>query len=132
MKCIFCGHALRRESCYDSNIEAWACRDCKVPKYSTVYRQLYYVDQNDMLHDLIKIDDWCITRWYKSRIIPLEFSLIYKDVIGVMRGVVGYNGTDPEPISINPPSVRINGIVKIDTTNLESIKHKLSTWITFS
>ena len=133
MKCIFCNELLKEEEVYAKDLlEVFACRDCKRPAHSTVYRQIYYKGKRDLIQDLIMVDYWCITRWYKSDTNSNGYSLIYKDVIGVMRGLVSLHNLDPEPVSINAPVCKIDHIVNIDTTNLKSFRHKLSTWITFS
>lgn len=132
MKCIFCQGVLKEETSYANNLQVFACRDCKLPKHVTVYRQLYEVCKKELLHELIMVDDFCITKRYKSEISSQECTLIYSGVIGVMRGITSNSPLDPEPVSIHAPFCQIDHIINTDVSNLDKLKQKLSTWITFS
>lgn len=132
MKCLFCLKFLTEEDSYAEELQIFACRDCQLPKYSTVYRQLYKLGERDLLHELIMVDDYCITKRYKSQTSLEEYSLVYKGIIGVMKGITSMHYLDPEPVTIHPPACKFDHIITVDASNLENLKHKLSTWITFS
>ena len=130
--CILCFRQMKQEDSHNQKLEALACRGCRHPNHDTIYRRINIIGNDRVLHDLIMVDEYCISRWYKSHANSHEHSLIYREVVGVMKGIYSFNKIDPEPISLSDPVFKINSIINISTSNLDTFKHKLSTWITFS
>lgn len=130
--CIFCHKEMKLEISHNDRLDVFACRDCQKPKYKTVYRCISYRNDPNIAHDLILVDDYCITRWYQSLITVSPYTLIYRNVVGVLKGVFDMDKNGAEPLSISNPIIEMSGIIDINVSDLDKLKHKMNTWITFS
>lgn len=126
-RCIFCFKELTPEKTYSDGFDVFVCRGCRLPDYDTLYRQLYWKGQDNLLMDLTIVDNFAVRRQFNDKIEANNYSIIYRHNIEAI-----YLTPDQELRTLNNPACRLSYIAPLNVGNLESFKHKLTTWITFS
>jgi len=105
------------------------CRGCQEPNFKTYCRELYLTKTEIKLYDSIQIDEFIITRLYRSSRTgqPIEQTKFYKDSIGQIDSQV-----DATPLTYYLPICELDYHIKLPLNDLGAFKRKLKLWTIFS
>jgi hypothetical protein len=130
--CGFCRKMLEKiDHVNKDRLDIYLCVGCQSPNYETRFRQVCFKNESEVLAETIKFDEFYIIRNYSFNYTNkrTNYTQIYRNIIGALD-----RSLDLSPMNLigNPLVYDFDSIIELPFDDLDRLKSKLLTIVTFS